>query len=209
MVFEQASTSTAWQLASLSQFPSGMALPRLALDSDGYVPQVPMTATTLLARPDVTGPLQAAVVDDGPASSATKAVAAGPLTTGMYQGAREHAEGLTAPRGDVYQWELEGTRFPAFALRTASGGALVLYAMYLNSTVAVPDVINKADPIRPGLPIEVPGEFAALLPADKTAPRKSLETQQLLSFAAIDPPADPAKVTVIAIGGGPAYATAS
>ena len=42
------------------------------------------------------------------------------------------------PAGDVYQWSMEGTPYPAFALRTAAGGALVLYAMYLNSTVAVP-----------------------------------------------------------------------
>lgn len=215
MVFEQASASAAWQLASVSRFPSGMALPRLAMDANGYVPQVPLTATALLARPDVTGPLQAAVVDDGPASSAAKAVAAGPLTTGMYQAARTHVEGLTAPRGDVYQWELEGTRFPAFALRTASGGALVLYAMYLNSTVAVPDVINKANHVRPGLPIAVPPIFLPMVPTDKIAPRESLETQELLSFAGIDPPAaaagtaGSARVTVIAIGGGPNYATAS
>jgi hypothetical protein len=83
----------------------------------------------------------------------------------------------------------------------------LLYAMYLNSTVAVPDVINKASPIRPGLPITVPADFTSLLPPGKGAPRESLETQQLLSFAAIDPPAGPAKVTVIAIGGGPNYAT--
>ena len=209
MVFEQASAAAAWQLASLSQFPSGLALPRLATDGSGYVPRVPLTATTLLAQPGVTGPLQAALVDDGPASAAVTAVAAGPLTTGLYQGAREHAEGLAAPRGDIYQWNLEGTPFPVFALRTASGGALVLYAMYLNSRVAVPDVINKETPIRAGLPIQVPPSFLPLLPKDRTAPRKSLEAQQLLSFAAVDPPAGPARVQVIAIGGGPDYATAS
>jgi hypothetical protein len=198
-----------------------VTVPRLATDRNGDTPQVPLSATTLLARPDATGPLQAAVVDDGPASAAARAVAAGPLTTGMYQGAREHVEGLSAPRGDVYQWDLEGTPYPVFALRTASGGALVLYAMYLNNTVAVPGVVNKASPIRPGLPIEVPPNFLPLLPKATAAPRESLETQQVLSFAAIDPPAgsakvaviDPpagsAKVAVIAIGGGPNYATAS
>jgi hypothetical protein len=207
MLFEQVSTATPWQVASISRLASGAALPRLATDKNGYVPQVPLSATTLFARPAATGPLQAAVVDDGPASAAAKAVATGPLTTGMYQEVSEH--GLTAPPGDLYQWYLEGAPFPTFALRTAAGGALVLYAMYLNSTVGVPGVINKTSLIKPGLPIEVPPDFQTLLPAGKSEPRKSLETQRLLSFAAIDPPAGGAKVTVIAIGGGQNYATAS
>jgi hypothetical protein len=208
MLFEQASAAAPWLLASTSQLASAATLPRLAADKNGYVPQVPLSSTSLLARPDVTGPLQAAVVDDGPASAAANAVAAGPLTTGLYQAARDHAQGLTAPRGDIYQWNLEGSPFPAFALRTASGGALVLYAMYLNSVAAVPDVINKASPIRPGLPIQVPPNFLPLLAKGTAAPTESLEDQDLLSFAAIDPPAPPAKVTVIAIGGGANYATA-
>jgi hypothetical protein len=207
MVFEQASASTGWQLATVSQFPAGMALPRLATDKSGYVPQVPLSAANLFALPAATGPLQAAVVDDGTASAAAKAVATGPLTTGLYQGVSEH--GLTAPAGDLYRWYLEGAPYPTFALRTASGGALVLYAMYLNSTVGVPGVINRTSLIKPGLPIEVPADFQMLVPQGKSAPRKSLETQQLLSFAAIDPPAGGAGVAVIAIGGGPNYATAS
>jgi hypothetical protein len=207
MLFEQASAATAWQLASISRLAAGAALPRLATDKNGYVPQVPLSAATLFALPAATGPLQAAVVDDGPASAAAKAVATGPLTTGMYQEVSEH--GLTAPPGDLYQWYLQGAPYPTFALRTASGGALVLYAMYLNSTVGVSGVINKTSLIKPGLPIEVPADFQMLLPAGKSEPRKSLETQRLLSFAAIDPPAGATKVTVIAIGGGPNYATAS
>ena len=209
MVFEQAAATTAWQLASISQLASGMALPRLATDKNGYVPQVALSATTLFAQPVVTGPLQAAVVDDGPASAAAKAVATGPLTTGLYQGALDRVEGPMVPPGDVYQWYLEGAPYPTFALRTASGGALVLYTMYLNSTVSRPGAISKASSAQPGQPIGVPPNFLPLLPKGESAPTKSLETQQLLSFAAIDPPTGGAKVTVIAIGGGPNYATAS
>ena len=174
MVFEQASVTGPWQLASLSQFPAGRTLPRLATDASGYIPQVPVTSTDLLAQPYATGPLQAAVVDDGPASAAAKAVAAGPLTTTMYQSARDRSStGLHVPSGDIYQWDMEGTPYPAFALRTADGGALVLYAMYLNSTVAVPSYINKGDPIEPGSPIEVPPDVALLLPASQPPPGPS------------------------------------
>jgi hypothetical protein len=207
MVFEQATAATAWQLASVSRLAAGMALPRLATDANGYVPQVPLSAANLFALPAATGPLQAAVVDDGPASAAAKAVATGPLTTGLYQEVSEH--GLTAPAGDLYQWYLEGAPYPTFALRTASGGALVLYAMYLNSTVAVPGYFDDASPIQPGAPIKIPLDLLPLLPSGQSSPRVRLEAQSLFSFAAIDPPAAPAKITVLAIGGALNYATAS
>jgi hypothetical protein len=210
MLFEQATAAGPWQLASASQLSAGTTLPRLAADKNGYLPQVPLTSTDLLAQPYATGPLQAAVVDDGPASAATKAVAAGPLTTGMYQATRARSgTGLQVPSGDVYQWAMEGTAYPAFTLRTASGGALVLYAMYLNSTVATPSYIDKANPVKEGPPIEVPQELSHLLPVDQPAPRVELEAQDLLSFAAIDPPAGTSKIQVIAIGGGLNYAASS
>jgi hypothetical protein len=210
MLFEQSTAAGPWKLASVSQFPAGMALPRLATDANGHIPQVPLTSTDLLAQPYATGPLQAGVVDDGPASAAAKAVATGPLTTTLYQSARDRSgTGFQVPAGDVYQWDMEGTPYPAFALRTADGGALVLYAMYLNSTVAVPSYINKGNPVDPGAPIEVPLDVASLLPAGQPTPRTELEAQDLFTFAAIDPPAGGSKVQVIAIGGGLNYAAAS
>ena len=73
MVFEQSAAAGPWQLASVAQFPSGTTLPSLATGKNGYIPQVPLTSTDLLAQPYAAGPLQAAVVDDGPASAAAKA----------------------------------------------------------------------------------------------------------------------------------------
>ncbi|MDX6415709.1 MAG: hypothetical protein QOG28_329, partial [Trebonia sp.] len=209
MLFEQAGARAPWLLASVSQLASGVTPPKLATDSAGYVPTVPLSDASLLAQPDDTGPLQAGVVDDGPASAATRAVADGPLTTGMYQGAVNHAGGMTAPHGDVYQWELDGSSLPQFALRTAAGGALVFYPMSLNTTVAVPDVINKADPVRPGPPIQVPADVQMLLPPGQHTPLVQLQSQQTLSFAAIDPAPGNAKIQVIALGGGLTSASAS
>jgi hypothetical protein len=210
MVFEQSAAAGPWQLASVAQFPSGTTLPSLATDKNGYIPQVSLTSTDLLAQPYATGPLQAAVVDDGPAGAAAKAVAAGPLTTGLYQAARDRADiGLEVPAGDTYQWSMEGTPYPAFALRTADGGALVLYAMYLNSTVAVPGYFDDASPVEPGASITIPLDVLPLLPSGQPSPRVRLEAQSLFSFAAIDPPATSSKITVLAIGGGLNYADAS
>jgi hypothetical protein len=211
MVFEQSGSGGPWQLGSVAQLPAGSAIPRLAADSNGYVPQVPLTSAGLLAKPYSAGPLQAAVVDDGPGSAAAAAVAAGSLTTGLYQAARDRSDsGLAVPSGDVYQWSMEGTPYPAFALRTADGGALVLYAMYLNSTVAVPGYLNDADPIQPGDPIKIPPGLRPLLPSGQAAPRVQLTAQSLFSFAAVDPPAAArSKLTVIAIGGALNYASAT
>jgi hypothetical protein len=179
------------------------------VDSTGYVPTVSLSDAALLARPKDIGPLQAAIVDDGPASAAAKVVAAGPSTTGVYQGAASHVTGLTAPHGDVYQWEMEGANYPQFALRTAAGGALVFYAMTLNTTVAVPGVINKDNPIHSGPPIPVPANLRPLLPPDQPAPQLQLQSEQLLSFAAIDPPQPNSKIQVLTIGGGLTSASAS
>jgi hypothetical protein len=209
MLFEQASAGKPWLLASTSSLAVGETLPKLAADNAGYIPTVAPTAGTQLAQPDYVGALQAAVVDDGPANAATKAVADGPLTTGLYQGAVDHTGDLTAPPGDAYQWELDGSSYPRFALRTAAGGALVFYAMTLTTTVAVPDVINKANPIHSGPPIRVPADVRPLLPPGQPAPLVQLSSDQTLSFAAVDPAPGAAKVQVIAMGGGLTSASAS
>jgi hypothetical protein len=209
MLFEQGSAGAPWLLASMSNLAVGAAIPKLAADRAGYIPTVQLSDTALLARPEDVGPLQAAVIDDGPASAATKAIAAGQLTTGLYQGALGHASGMTAPPGDIYQWELQGASYPQFALRTADGGALVFYAMTLNTTVAVPDVIDKGNPIHSGPPIPVPADLRILLPPGRPAPLVQLQSKQVLSFTAIDPAPGKSKVQVIAMGGGLASATAS
>jgi hypothetical protein len=209
LLFEQASAGAPWLLGSVSQLPASAALPKLANDSAGYVPVVPPSAGFLLAQLDSVGPLQAAVVDDGPSSAAAAAVAAGPLTTGLYQGAVNHADELTPPSGDVCQWELDSARYPEFALRTAAGGALVFYAMTLSTTVAVPGYLSKADPVLSGLPIRVPADLMELLPAGQAAPLIQLSAEQTLSFTAVDPAPGQGKIRVIAIGGGLTAASAT
>jgi hypothetical protein len=207
LLFEQSAAGARWQLASASVLAPGTSVPRLAGDADGAVPTVPLTSGTFLAEPDIAGSLQAAVVDDGPSSAASKVVAAGPLTTGMHQGASDHVQGLGVPAGDVYQWELQGADYPAFTFRTASGAALVFYSMYLESYVATPGYINKANPLVPGPPISY---TAALAPWIGTGPHRIyVQQQDLLTFAAVDPPAGGGKISVIAVGGGLNYAAAS
>jgi hypothetical protein len=208
-LFTKASATAPWQLSSLSKLAPGTSLPALATNSGGHVPTVPASDSALLAQPSFAGPLQAGLVDDGPASPSAKVVASGPLTTGIYDNVRAGLLGLTAPHGDVLQWELEGSNYRQFALRTADGGALVFYAMYLNTTVQTPASLEQSLPLNPGPAIGVSELLAPLLGHGKPAPRIKLEGQQLLSFAAVDPLANGGKIQVIAIGGDWNYASAS
>jgi hypothetical protein len=208
-LFTKASASASWQLSSLSKLAPGTSLPALATDSSGHVATVSASDSALLAQPGFTGPLQAGVVDGGPASPSAKVVASGPLTTGIYDNEQAGLLGLTAPRGDILQWNLEGTNYQQFALRTADGGALVFYAMYLNTTVQTPASLSQSLPLNPGPAIGVSQVLAPLLGRGQPAPRIKLESQQLLSFAAVDPPANGGKIQVIAIGGDWSYASAS
>jgi len=206
MVFTQAGATAPWLLASAYHVAGSM--PKLAVNSAGQIPVVATSQTAgLLSRPDVVGPLLAAVVDEGASSPAARAVSTDPYTMSLYQVGRA-GNGFITPRGDVRQWELDGSTYPQFALRTADGGALVFFTMYLNTTIAVPAELNQSRPINPGPPIAIPGDMRWMLPAG-TVPRVKLERQDLYNFAAIDPPAGGGKIKVIAAGSFLNYAWAS
>jgi hypothetical protein len=213
LLFEKAAAGGPWQLASASQLLPGESVPALATDGHGYVILESFNQPTgsPLVTPALAPPLQASVVDDGPTSAAAQVVASGPLTTGLYKEAQTSARGISAPPGDVYQWLLEGSNYGRLALKMADGGVLVFYTMYLNTTVETQSALNQDIPILPGPRIAVPGFVRPLLAPALWAPQKRLQTQDILTFAAIDPPSadKSAKIGVIAVGGGLYTATAS
>lgn len=202
MLFQKEAEGLPWKLSGTVQLRPGQQVPKLATTSSGNAEVARLDDTrSYLARPDVVGPLQAAVVDDGPAAPAAAAVASGPLTTGMYQ----QQAALKPAAGESRQWTLQGSRDGRFALRTADGGALVFYAMNLYTTVKAP---SKPDAAKAGRTIAVPPEFVPLLPPGAaTMARASLRTQYTMAFAAIDPPASAAnaKIQFIAVDGAPAW----
>jgi hypothetical protein len=205
MLFQKRTSGGPWQVASISQLAPGESVPALATDSRGYVILDSTNQPgTQLVRPAMTPPLDASVVDDGPTSPASQVVASGPLTTGMYQTAATSARGIAPPPGDVYQWLLEGSSYGRLSLKTADGGSLVLYTMYFNLIVQTKSSLNQDIPVLSGQPITVPAYVKPLLSPSHWTPKTRLETQDILSFAAIDPPAadKSAKIQVIAIGGG-------
>jgi hypothetical protein len=173
-------------------------LPPIAVGQDGYATALSTADSDLLLPPDVVGASQAAVVDDGPAAASTAVVASGPLTMGWYQA--QAAQGRSAAARDLqYQWLLEGTDFALFSLKTADGGALVMYGMYLNTLTQHPGLAA-------GAPIPVPVAFTPLTGPSQVGVH-AVTANWTYEFAAFDPPnaTHGAKLQVIASGGGPTY----
>jgi hypothetical protein len=197
MVFRRYDKKLPWTLAGSAEL--NQSLPAIARDKDGYAINLRTTEPGLLLRPDVLGATQAAVVDDGPASPAATVIGSGPLTTGLY--AAQNAQGSTATaRGQLYQWLLQGSDFPQVELRTADGGALVMYSMTLNTTTEYPGLVS-------GSPIPVPANFVPLLGAPTEIGYHEVLADWTFEYAAVDPPstAQNAKVQIIGAGGGPTF----
>jgi hypothetical protein len=198
MLFAREEATDDWTLSGTAVL--SRPLPAIARDADGYAVPVSTEDTSLLLRPDVAGATQAAVVDDGPSSPAAAAVAAGPMTTGLYaaQNARAAAE---QARGLDYQWLLQGAPYPQVGLRLAgSGSALIMYGMYLNTSNEHPNLVA-------GSPIPVPAEFKPLLDAPTEIGYHAVFANWAYQFAAIDPPATArdAKLDVIGSQSGPSF----
>ena len=176
-------------------------LPAIARGPDGYAIALSTADSKLLLPPDVVGATQAAVVDQGPAAAAAAVVADGPLTSGWYGAQNAQARTATA-RGLSYQWLLEGTDFALFSLKTADGGALVMYGMYLNTVTEHPGLAA-------GAPIPVPAVFTPLTGPAQVG-HHAVYANWTYEFAAFDPPgaAQDAKLQVIASAGGPTYGRA-
>jgi hypothetical protein len=197
MVFERHGKDLPWRLDGLAKLDR--PLPAIARDKDGYAIDVSTAEPDLLLRPDVLGATQAAVVDEGPANPAAAVVGSGPLTTGLYSTQNAQASAATA-RGLIYLWLLQGSDFPQFELRTADGGALVLYSMDLNITISHPGVVS-------GSPIPVPAGFVPLLGAPTEIGYHQVQAEWTFEYAAVDPPstAQNAKVQIIGAYGAPTF----
>jgi hypothetical protein len=201
MLFELRGPGLGWALNGTAALDQPM--PAIARDSAGYATDMTTSDPRLLLRPDVVGATQAAVVDEGPANAAVTVIGSGPLTTGLYSAQAAIARAQAA-KGLSYQWLLGGDSFPQFQMRTADGGALVLYSMYLNTSNTHPNLVR-------GSPIPVPAVIRPLLLTPSEVGYHGVWANWTYEFVAIDPPltARNAKVEVIAAGSGPTYGHAS
>ena len=200
MVFVLTGTTALWTVDATAALDQ--PLPALARDRGGYAVNVSVTEPNLLVPPDIVGPTQAAVVDEGPAAPAAAILDSGPQTTALYSA--QAALGTAATKqGLSYQWLLAGAEYAQWALQTADGGALVLYTMYLNTTTEHSG--NTA-----GSPIPVPANFTPLLANPDEVGLHQVTANWTYEFATIDPPqtAHGAKLDVIGGTGAPTYGSA-
>lgn len=203
MVFAKASASDPWALAGATALSPGQPMPALAHDASGYVTALATYNQSLLLPPDVVGATQAAVVDEGPASESASEITGGPQTTALYT-QQNAVSGSYAAKGLDYNWVMVGAGFPVFTLRTASGGALVLYGIYLDTTIEHPDA--KAGP-----PIPIPADVSAQFTVPGEVSPHAIYADWTYELAAVDPPASAAsaKATIIASSGALTYARAA
>jgi len=198
MAFEREAADAPWTLNGSAVLDQ--PLPDIARDSDGYAISVSTKDSSLLLPPNLVGATQAAVVDEGPTAPAVAAIASGPQTTGLYATQATQNSSYTA-RGLSYQWLLEGAAMPQFDLRTTNGGALVIYTMYLNTTIEHPGNVF-------GPPIPIPANFTPIATATTaTKGNHGVAANWTFEFATVDPPATAhgAKAVVIAAAGSPTY----
>ena len=197
MAFDKTAPDQPWTLNGSAVLDR--PLPAIARDSDGYAVNVSTKDTSLLLPPNVVGATQAAVVDEGPTAPAAAVIANGPQTTGMYTAQTAQGNSYTA-QGLSYQWLLEGAAVPQFDLRTTDGGALVIYTMYLNTTIEHPGNVF-------GARIPIPADFVPIATPSTAAGAHGVAANWTYEFATIDPPATAhgAKAEIIAASGAPTF----
>ena len=203
MVFDKPDATAEWAQDN-SVMLSPDAPPLHVAVKDGYATALRTTDTSLQFRPDEVGAIHATVVDDGPASAAAKVVAAGPLTTGLYQSFSAMATQVGAA-GNYYSFELEGTSYPFFALATTDGGAIVMYTMSMNTSTTPKHASSKQ-------PIAVPDDFKPLV-AQVTAGKypftQLMDADYTQQYLAIDPPpvkdGKPGQLQVVGTASVPTY----
>ena len=197
MLFQRSSATGIWTLNGTAVLDQ--PLPAIARDSEGYAVNVTNGDPNLLLPPYLVGATQAAVVDEGAANPASAVIASGPLTTGLYATQTAQEKSLTA-QGLTYEFLLQSASYAEYQMQTANGGALVLYAMYLNTQTEHPGDVA-------GTPIQVPAAVRPLLTDPTAVGVHGVVANFTFEYAAVDPPstAHGAKVNVIASSGGPTY----
>jgi hypothetical protein len=135
LAFMRASASGKWQNSFESVLYTGQRAPDMLLDSDGYATALDSRDSSLAITPALMGPLHATVAEEGSQGYASGLIAPGPQTTGYAeQIAKEKDE---ARDSDCLAYEsifASAPNYPVFALRTADGGALILYTLIRTSS---------------------------------------------------------------------------
>ncbi|MEU8383722.1 hypothetical protein [Streptosporangium sp. NPDC048865] len=164
-----------WQVSSTSLLDEGVRPPEVATDAEGYATALGEEDPTLAISPRLMAPLHATSAEEGERGFAAGLIEKGPHTTGF-------ADEITRRRADEKEHDCLGydsifaaSDYPVHALRTADGGALVLYSLIRTTTRTI-----RVTPC--GLDIQVPPE-ARKLTKDRFVLKelRTVETQLYVS----------------------------
>jgi hypothetical protein len=196
------SAAEQWTLNGSAALDKDSRCPAIALDPDGYAVTKVHHDPSLLLPPNVVGPTQAAVVDEGPPPRPPRRSRRGPQTTGLYTAQPRWPRGRRA--GPAIRVAARGGRASAVRVadrRRRGPGALR----------DVPEHDHRAPQPRAGSPIPVPAAFTPLLaaPTEVGRPRGERRTGPTSSRRSTRPPPQTTPRSTRSspppAGGGPSY----
>ena len=177
MAFVLRGPSDRWKLTLATPLQKKAKEPEVAVDDDGYAEALGTDDTSVLIRPRDVGGIQATIAAEGGGSVAAKVMKSNAVTTGFYRDAKQ-AKKKAKKKHLTLQVVYTATPFPYFGLRTESGGGLVVYSLFRNTSLVAKD----PDTPKP----EIPEDAEHLL--DGTVEGNEVDTTSTLHFAAYDPP---------------------
>ncbi|NUU23905.1 MAG: hypothetical protein HOV68_20745 [Streptomycetaceae bacterium] len=184
LVFTKESPDAPWKAAWAPSLRGGETFPEPYRDADGYVEALPLDTAGLAVAPRDTAAALTGYLTDG--KSSAELFAPGPSTSEQRKLREEPVQ-----NGFVRQFvDSPATQYGPLAIRTADGGALVLFAAAhsMKLTVQPPNSLGEIEPAQ-----------QAFL-ADK--PKRSVTQHTLAGYAAVVPRAGKGQVRVIATMSG-------
>ncbi|WP_243718834.1 hypothetical protein [Actinomadura sp. KC06] len=176
MAFILRGPSDDWKLTLATLLQPKAKEPEVSIDKDGYATPLSSDDRSILIRPRDVGGIQATIAAEGGRSVAAKVMKSGAVTTGFYRAARR-AKKKAREKDLTLQVVYTATPFPYFGLRTKSGGGLIIYSLFRNTSLAAKDPETPKP--------EIPEEAEHLL--DGTVEGNEVTTTSTLHFAAYDP----------------------
>ncbi|MFS1297779.1 hypothetical protein [Streptosporangium longisporum] len=136
-----------WQLSSTSLLEVGAPPPQVAKDAEGYATALDPQDTTVVISPRLMAPLHATSAEEGERGFTAGLIEKGPHTTGF---ADEIARRTRIEKTACLSYDsiFAASNYPVHALRTADGGALVLYSLIRTTTRIV-----RVDPCGSDTPV--------------------------------------------------------
>ncbi|GAA2906472.1 lipoprotein [Streptosporangium fragile] len=122
-----------WRLSSTSLLDEGVRAPQVAKDAEGYATALGTEDQTVAISPRLMAPLHATSAEEGDRGFAAGLIEKSPHTTGY---ADEIAERRLDEKSECLGYDsiFAASNYPVHALRTADGGALVVYSLIRTTT---------------------------------------------------------------------------